>query len=261
MTPEEALNVADEAVYAHTDRHLTDIQRMILRESLADTSYEDMQGYQIQHIKNEGSKLWRLLSEALGQKVSKTSFRAALEKRLKSGNIGGNAVGKQETPVLNLLTLEIQQDCDLLQQLLEHNDNNYLSDKWTSCFSKNRNVWQDLSCRLSLVQSSRSLMELVQDFYQQVDAIEESCQKLLALKSRILPLESKQQKCKGQILVLGTMKPPEWTKDYFMASDAVALVSIQKIYHIKFKSLKETVCKILDLGNRIVRELNQHSSQ
>jgi len=72
MTPEEALNVADEAVYAHTGKHLTDIQRMILQESLANRGYEDMEGYQTQHIKNEGSKLWRLLSKALGEKVTKS---------------------------------------------------------------------------------------------------------------------------------------------------------------------------------------------
>jgi hypothetical protein len=36
-------------------------------------------------IKNEGKKLWDLLSEALGEKVSKTSFKGALEKRWKLG--------------------------------------------------------------------------------------------------------------------------------------------------------------------------------
>ncbi|MBD2419560.1 hypothetical protein H6G54_18000 [Anabaena cylindrica FACHB-243] len=40
-----------------------------------------MQGYETQHIKNEGAKLWRILSEALGEKVTKTNFQAALERR------------------------------------------------------------------------------------------------------------------------------------------------------------------------------------
>ncbi|MBW4504573.1 MAG: AAA family ATPase [Scytonema hyalinum WJT4-NPBG1] len=87
MTPEEALQIADEVVFAHIGKPLTDLQRMILRESLADKGYEEMEGYETQHIKNEGSNLWKLLSAALGEKVSKTSFRGALEKRLKSGNI------------------------------------------------------------------------------------------------------------------------------------------------------------------------------
>ena len=83
MTPEEAIQVADEVLLADVGSSLTDIQRMILRESLAGKRYESMEGYAPQHIKNEGKKLWDLLSEALGEKVSKTSFKGALEKRWK----------------------------------------------------------------------------------------------------------------------------------------------------------------------------------
>jgi tetratricopeptide (TPR) repeat protein len=87
MTSEEAIQVADQVILAHTGSSLTDIQRMILRESLAGKGYERMEGYAPQHIKNEGKRLWDSLSEALGEKVGKTSFRGALERRLKSGNI------------------------------------------------------------------------------------------------------------------------------------------------------------------------------
>lgn len=45
MTPEEAIQVADELLLAHARNPLTDIQRMILRESLADRSYERINGY------------------------------------------------------------------------------------------------------------------------------------------------------------------------------------------------------------------------
>jgi tetratricopeptide (TPR) repeat protein len=85
MTPEEAIQVADEVLLAHAGNPLTDIQRLILRESLAGKGYERMEGYAPQHLKNEGKKLWDLLSEALGEKVSKTSFRGLLEKRWKLG--------------------------------------------------------------------------------------------------------------------------------------------------------------------------------
>jgi tetratricopeptide (TPR) repeat protein len=87
MTPEEAIQVADEVLFAHTGSPLTDIQRMILCESLAGKGYESMRGYAFQHIKNEGKNLWDLLSEALREKVSKPSFKGALEKRLKSGRM------------------------------------------------------------------------------------------------------------------------------------------------------------------------------
>jgi hypothetical protein len=84
MTPEEALKIADNALIAYVGNPLTDIQRMILSESLVGKGYGSMDGYETQHIKNEGSKLWRLLSNALEEKVSKTSFKGALEKRLQS---------------------------------------------------------------------------------------------------------------------------------------------------------------------------------
>jgi tetratricopeptide (TPR) repeat protein len=83
MTPEEAIQVADEVLLAHAGKPLTDIQNKILRESLAGKGYESMEGHGSQHIKNEGKKLWDLLSKALGEKVSKTSFKVALEKRWK----------------------------------------------------------------------------------------------------------------------------------------------------------------------------------
>jgi hypothetical protein len=90
MTPEEAIQVADTALIAQACDPLTDIQRMILRESLADKTYEQMEGevYSTQYIKNKGQELWDLLSQALGMKVSKTSFRGALENRLQLGLSG-----------------------------------------------------------------------------------------------------------------------------------------------------------------------------
>jgi tetratricopeptide (TPR) repeat protein len=87
MTPEEAIQVADEVLLAHAGNPLTDIQRLILRESLAGKGYERMEGYAPQYLKNEGKELWDLLSEALGEKVSKPSFRGALEKRWKLGKL------------------------------------------------------------------------------------------------------------------------------------------------------------------------------
>jgi hypothetical protein len=80
MSPEEALGVADEALIAHKGQGLTDLQRLILQESLAGKGYEKMQGYEAQHFKNEGAKLFRDLTKALGERVSKTNFRGALER-------------------------------------------------------------------------------------------------------------------------------------------------------------------------------------
>jgi tetratricopeptide (TPR) repeat protein len=90
MTPEEAIQVADELSLAHAGSQMTDIQRMILRESLENKTYDSMADeahIARQHIKNEGSQLWKLLAEALGEKVSKKNFKGLLERRLRSGSI------------------------------------------------------------------------------------------------------------------------------------------------------------------------------
>ena len=78
MNSEEAIKVADEALYSYDGKYLSDIQRFILHESLLNKRYEEMQGYETQHIKNVGAELWKLLSDALGEKVGKLNFRAAL---------------------------------------------------------------------------------------------------------------------------------------------------------------------------------------
>ncbi|MEH1857867.1 MAG: hypothetical protein V7L21_07690 [Nostoc sp.] len=81
MNLQEILNFADEVLYAHTGTHLTNVQQLILRESLVNKSYEKMQGYETQYLKNEGLRLWISLSEALDEEVSKTTCRKVLERQ------------------------------------------------------------------------------------------------------------------------------------------------------------------------------------
>jgi hypothetical protein len=45
MTSEEAIQVADKVLLDHIGIPLTDIQRIILQESVADKRYEEMKGY------------------------------------------------------------------------------------------------------------------------------------------------------------------------------------------------------------------------
>ncbi|WP_414544816.1 hypothetical protein [Nostoc sp. CCY0012] len=83
MNLEEALKVADEAVFNKTGEYLTDIQKLILQESWNKKTYEEIakQEYKsFQHIKNEGNGLWKLLTDALSEKVNKSNFRSALER-------------------------------------------------------------------------------------------------------------------------------------------------------------------------------------
>ncbi|HEY9610157.1 NACHT C-terminal helical domain 2-containing protein [Allocoleopsis sp.] len=84
MNPEEALKVANRTIFAQTGRNLSDLEELILRGALQGQNYDkiaEAHGYTSQHIKNEGSKFWQLLSEALGEKVSKKNCQTALERR------------------------------------------------------------------------------------------------------------------------------------------------------------------------------------
>lgn len=86
MDFEEAFQALDAAVVAKKQRHLKDIEVAILRGSWQGKKYHEIaqtQGYTTEYLKQDvGPKLWKLLSEILGEKVSKTNFRTALARHL-----------------------------------------------------------------------------------------------------------------------------------------------------------------------------------
>ncbi len=87
MDLEQALAFTDQLVFAKVGTHLSDLQQAMLRESWSwqRQSYDkiaDTYGYSPTYLKHDiGPKLWRLLSSVLDEKVNKTSFRAAIERR------------------------------------------------------------------------------------------------------------------------------------------------------------------------------------
>lgn len=85
MSDDEALKVADEAIYARTGKHLSDVQRIILLGALNGQTYEEIaekQSYKPEYLgQDAGPTLWKLLTEALGERVGKRNFRFALERR------------------------------------------------------------------------------------------------------------------------------------------------------------------------------------
>ncbi|MEG3920366.1 NB-ARC domain-containing protein [Microcoleus sp. POL10_C6] len=85
MNFEEALKLADTAVFTKTNRHLKDIEVIILTGSWNGHEYHkiaETYGYAAEYLMQDvGPKLWKLLSEALGERVSKKNFQAALERR------------------------------------------------------------------------------------------------------------------------------------------------------------------------------------
>lgn len=85
MDFEEAFQALDATVVTKKQRHLKDIEVAILRGSWQGQKYHEIaqaHGYTTEYLKQDvGFKLWKLLSEILGEKVSKTNFRAALARQ------------------------------------------------------------------------------------------------------------------------------------------------------------------------------------
>ncbi|MGB3494709.1 MAG: NB-ARC domain-containing protein [Elainellaceae cyanobacterium] len=80
MSPEEILTIANDVVFAHTNQHLTDLQRLLMMTVTRGKKYREIEGYNVQHLKNEAAALWKLLSLALGEKVTKSNVLSTLER-------------------------------------------------------------------------------------------------------------------------------------------------------------------------------------
>lgn len=101
MNFEELLSFTDEHVYNKTGKRLKDIEILIIRGSWQGQNYEEIaetHGYTDKYLRQDvGPKLWKLLSEAFGEKVSKTNFRSALERHYRSDALSA----KQSRPSLS----------------------------------------------------------------------------------------------------------------------------------------------------------------
>jgi DNA-directed RNA polymerase specialized sigma24 family protein len=83
MSLEEVLQYVDDRVFAKTEKHLDTLQREILRGVFDGQKYANIaEEYKCTagHVKDEAYKLWRLLSEVLGQDLNKSNFRATVER-------------------------------------------------------------------------------------------------------------------------------------------------------------------------------------
>ncbi|MBE9042551.1 pentapeptide repeat-containing protein [Oscillatoriales cyanobacterium LEGE 11467] len=122
MNLEEALLVANAAVFDRFGKRLNDVETAIVRGAWESQTYiqiAEASGYSISYITRDvGPKLWKMLSEALGERVSKTSFRAALERKWQQQTPqtptaqpeDDRATDSQKTPQDSPVQLETQTD-------------------------------------------------------------------------------------------------------------------------------------------------------
>jgi len=85
MEIEQALKLASDLLVQQDLRPLTDVETLVLRGAWEQKTYEEIAeetGYSSNYLRKDvGPRLWRDLSASLGESVSKTNFKAALERR------------------------------------------------------------------------------------------------------------------------------------------------------------------------------------
>jgi len=83
MYVEEVLKVADDLVFAKTGKHLNHLQEGILRGTWQRQKYPEIAKSchrSEAHVKKVASKLWKLLSETLGEDINQSNFRPTVER-------------------------------------------------------------------------------------------------------------------------------------------------------------------------------------
>ncbi|MEL6854809.1 MAG: tetratricopeptide repeat protein [Cyanobacteria bacterium J06607_13] len=86
MGIDAALEYADQLLYERTGKHLSDLQSYILQQTWQGRTYSQVAthaGYSEGHVKDVASQLWKHLSDALGERITKGNLRSRLINRLK----------------------------------------------------------------------------------------------------------------------------------------------------------------------------------
>lgn len=84
MELKQAQAIVNQAVYAQIGRYLSDVEQLIFVGAWQGQTYEQIaeaHSYSVKYLKDDsGRKFWKLLSQVLGESVSKNNFRAAIER-------------------------------------------------------------------------------------------------------------------------------------------------------------------------------------
>ncbi|MCL1463067.1 NB-ARC domain-containing protein [Argonema galeatum] len=83
MDVNEVLKFADEIVFNNTGKHLDDLEQSILRGVWQGHKYSKIaeESHRTEsHVRDVASELWKLLSDKLGEDLTKSNFRATIER-------------------------------------------------------------------------------------------------------------------------------------------------------------------------------------
>ncbi|MEZ2279949.1 MAG: NB-ARC domain-containing protein [Microcoleus sp.] len=98
MNLKEALKIADKIVFEKTGQHLDDLQEAVLKGTLERETYKHIAkdfDCSESSVRKVGAELWEILSEELGEDVSKSNLRSAIERlqvSLFSSNVAQDSV-------------------------------------------------------------------------------------------------------------------------------------------------------------------------
>ena len=87
MTADEALEIVESAL---DYQPLNKVQELVFRHSWEGRSYKEIavsSEYEYDYIKDVGAKLWKLLSEAFGEKVKKDNLKPVLKRYLRQNQV------------------------------------------------------------------------------------------------------------------------------------------------------------------------------
>jgi hypothetical protein len=90
MTVTEILQFVDNLVFTKTDKHLDDLQKKIIEELFQGKTYRQIANiydYDEGYIGDECRKLFKILSEQLGENINKSNFCWTIERVINSHKV------------------------------------------------------------------------------------------------------------------------------------------------------------------------------
>ena len=83
IAAETAFQIVDQQVFEHTNKRLNDLERQVFIGSWQDKTYSEIYPANPPYVeKSVGYKLWRKLSEVLGERVRKKQLKSAVMRSL-----------------------------------------------------------------------------------------------------------------------------------------------------------------------------------
>ena len=104
MSLKEALEIADKIVFEKTGEHLDDLQEAVLQGTVQRQTYKQIAkkfDCSESSVRKVGSELWQILSEELGEDVSKKNFQSAIQ-RFQVSNVSNFAKDVVGIGIFNL---------------------------------------------------------------------------------------------------------------------------------------------------------------